>query len=296
MYCFSTRNLVFVGVMVVVGIYALLKWRPQLVKNYNIVPHPQTLATRFQSDPAAANRPVYVYMSLDYPQLPEYGKYSIELIKAYCKLHRYNFQVFDHHSSPGAMSPYWIRVKDLHALLRATPPNALIMYLDLDATIHPDHFHTRLETLVNALDSSTSHTWDMYAAVDPGFANFEMNTGIIIAKNTEWSKAFVSTWLANYPKGFWKKGVDQTWTCSIASNMSFSNKCLWAGDEYEQGMFNRLYQRDILDARKHILPVDTSVFGSKDPTKASVIVHLMGMTNDARARHFKAYFDRSLAA
>lgn len=295
MYCFSTRTLVRVGVVVIVSTYVLLKWRPQPVKNYNIVPHPQTLATLIQPDPMASTRPVYVYMSLDYPQLPEYGTYSIEMIRAYCRLHGYHFQVFDH-SSESAMSPYWIRVKDLLALLQATPSNALIMYLDLDAAVHPDRFGTRLETLVGKLDSATKREWDMYAAVDPGVANFEMNTGIIIAKNTEWTRAFVGTWLANYPRGFWKRGVDGRWTCSTGSTTSFINKCLWAGDEYEQGMFNRLYQRDILDARKHILPVDTSVFGNKDPATPSFIVHLMGLTDDARARHFKAYFNRTTAA
>jgi hypothetical protein len=287
-------NNVIRGVVVVVFTYVLLKWRPQFVKNYNILPHPQTLAARvkLQAGPAGSGRPVYVYMSLDYPQLPEYGKYSIELIETYCNLHGYTFQVFDH-SSEAAMSPYWIRVKDLHALLGATPPNSLVMYLDLDATVHPDHLHTRLETLVGALDSSTSHAWDMYAAVDPGFANFEMNTGIIIAKNTEWSKSFVRTWLANYPDGFWQKGADDTWTCSIPSTAGVINRCLWAGDEYEQGMFNRLYQRNVLGARRHILPVHTSLFGNKDATKPSFVVHLMGHTNKARARHFKEYFNRT---
>lgn len=288
---------ILILLFIIVSIYLVLKSRLQIVKNYNITPHPKayrgTLPSTdmFQFNETPRKKQVYIYMSLDYPQLPEYGKYSVELMEKYCNMHGYNFQIFDH-SSNSVMSPYWIRVNDLYLLLNKTPKNALIVYLDLDATIHPDFFNSRLETLVDILDLNTNNDWNMYAAIDPGIVNYEMNTGVIIAKNTDWTKSFVKTWLTNYPKAFWKKDLKSNkWSCSNKADTSLSliNSCLWAGDEYEQGMFNRLYQRDILDAQKHILPVDTSLFGNKDPKKKSFIIHLMGYNNKTRLKYFKEF-------
>lgn len=276
-----------IGLAIIITIYLVL------ITNYNIVPHPKTSSSIISLPKISlekTNRKVYVYMSLDYHKLPEYGEYSIDLMKKYCENHKYNFQIFDH-SSSSAMSPYWIRVNDLYALLNKTPKNSLIVYLDLDATVHPDYFHSRLETLVDILDLNTNKQWDMYAAIDPGIGKHEMNTGIIIAKNTDWTKSFVKTWLTNYPKAFWKKDTKSNkWTCSKTNSLNFLliNRCLWAGDEYEQGMFNRLYQRDILDAQNHILPVDFSLFGHDN---SSFIVHLMGQNNKTRTKYFKEFKD-----
>lgn len=276
-------------------LYIYLKFRPQIVKNYNVIAHPMTSldlsslnSSRIQHH-QVSKPSVYVYMSLDYPKLPEYGKYSIEIMKRYCKSHGYEMYVFDH-SNKSELSPYWIRVNDMHRLLKDTPKDSLIVYFDLDAIVHPDFFNIRLEDIINSLDRNTNSKWDIYAPIDPGPLNFEMNTGIIIARNTDWTQSFVNTWLSNYPKGFWKKDIlTNKWSCTI--NQNRLNKCLWAGDEYEQGMFNRLYQRDVLDSKKHILPVDLSILGNSDPTKISFTIHLMANSDKTRLDFFKRYHD-----
>jgi hypothetical protein len=274
-------------VIVVLFIYIVLKNRPQIAKNYNVIAHPKTSLDLSTLNSSTHHRPVYVYMSLDYPKLPKYGEYSIEIMKRYCESHGYTLSIFDHQNT-SEMSPYWIRVNDMHKLLNETPKDSLIVYFDLDAIVHPDFFNIRLENIVNSLDKNTNSTWDIYAPVDPGPLNFEMNTGIIVARNTDWTRSFVNTWLSNYPKGFWKKDIlTNKWSCTINKNRF--NKCLWAGDEYEQGMFNRLYQRDVLNSQTHILPVDLSILGNSDPTKVSFTLHLMANTDETRLSFFKRY-------
>jgi hypothetical protein len=255
----------------------------QTVKNYNVEVHPKAVLENIKNT-NYIHKDVYVYMSVDYPVLPEYGKYSIAIMENYCRKHGYIFKVYNHNIQ-NKLSPYWIRVQDMYNILQNTRLDSIIVYFDLDAIVHPKYFSTRLETVLSSLDNVTNHNWDMYVSIDPHPNNREMNTGIIIARNTEWTRAFVRLWLSNYPKGFWKKdAVTLKWEC---------NNCLWAGDEYEQGMFNRLYQRDIMDSKNRILPVGTSILGNNIPSRESFTLHLMGYNDKKRLEYFKNLYEKS---
>jgi hypothetical protein len=266
--------------------YGILRTRPQIIKNYNIKVHPKAFLDNIYNHTAYKkhdSKKVYVYMSIDYPKLPEYGKYSIAIMRLYCEKHGYDFKVYNHNSVSN-LSPYWIRVKDMYNLLESTEPDSIIVYFDLDAIVHPKYFSTRLESIMASLDDITNRSWDMYVSMDPYPGNYEMNTGIMMVRNTDWAQNFASVWFKNYPKSFWKKDANTLkWQC---------NNCLWAGDEYEQGMFNRLYQRDIMDSQEHILPVDTSILGNNSLTKSSFTLHLMQYSNEQREKHFREMYER----
>lgn len=267
--------------MALCSLYMLLINRSQIIKNYNVKVHPKAILDNINDTYNFAFKKVYVYMSIDYPKLPEYGKYSISIMEHYCKKHGYDFKVYNHNLE-SKISPYWLRVKDMYDLLQSTELDSIIVYFDLDAIVHPKYFSKRLESVLASLDDVTKSTWDMYVSMDPHPSNKEMNTGIIIARNTEWTRSFVGLWLNNYPKGFWKKDtLSLKWEC---------NNCLWAGDEYEQGMFNRLYQRDVMESQSHILPVHQSILGNHIPTMKSFTLHLMGHTNDKRLEYFQELY------
>ena len=269
-------------IMSVCFFYMALMNRTQIIKNYNVKVHPKAILENIKNSNYVSKH-VYVYMSIDYPELPEYGKYSIAIMEDYCKKHGYNFKVYNHNSiNHDKLSPYWIRVKDMQNLLHNTEHDSIIVYFDLDAIVHPKYFSKRLESVMASLDNVTNSTWDMYVSIDPNPGTHEMNTGIIIARNTEWTRNFVGLWLNNYPKGFWKRNITTLkWEC---------NKCLWAGDEYEQGMFNRLYQRDIMDSQSHILPVHQSILGNSIPTVNSFTLHLMAHTNEDRLKYLRELY------
>lgn len=287
------KGLVYILVIICVIVlclgYGILQSRPQIIKNYNIKVHPKAFLDNIDNGiyhktlKKHDGKRVYVYMSIDYPKLPEYGKHSIAIMRLYCKKHGYDFKVYNH-NSVSDLSPYWIRVKDMYNLLQITELDSIIVYFDLDAIVHPKYFSTRLESIMASLDGITNKTWDMYVSIDPFPTSYEMNTGIMMVRNTDWTRKYTSLWFANYPTGFWKKDTNTLkWEC---------NNCLWAGDEYEQGMFNRLYQRDILDSQDHILPVDTSILGNNSLTKNSFTLHLMGYSNDQRQKHFREMYER----
>jgi len=270
----------------------------QVVKNYNIHPHPSTLLNKIVKENSVTSASttssasidslavgtsftkVIFFMSIDYPEVPEYGKLTIEILQEYCKKHGYMFKLFNHRVATGkdkSISPYWNRVRDMSYLLD-NYADYTIIYFDIDVVISPKFFNTPISNLMNNIDGYTKKQWDMYLATDPHYLNYEMNTGIVIIKNTVWSRNFVKLWFDNYPVDFWKK-ESQTgkWECS---------NCIWAGDEYEQGMLNRLYQRNIFNSKQHIIPVDYNIFGKHTihdlKTDDCFIFHLMAKKDPER--------------
>jgi hypothetical protein len=248
-------------------------------KLYNVHSHPIT--KNYIINNSACNNEkktnnVIVYMSLDYQIIPKYGELSIKLAQEYCELHKYKFKVFDHSKTDNRISPYWIRINDMKNILESEPENTIVVYLDLDAVVNPKFFNIGITDFIDTLDIKTKKTWNIYAATDPALYNYEMNTGILIMRNTPWTRKFVSLWFDNYPKDFWKKQNDK-WNCK---------DCVWAGDEYEQGMLNRLYTRNVLDSKEYILPIDYSILGNTEINETSFMLHFMGKSDTNREELF----------
>ena len=257
--------------IILILVYKLLMFFPQVFKNYDVLP-PLIVNKLKQLQNDTFNNKIYIFMSFAYPIFPAYGEYSIKIMQEYCKKHDYTFYAFDN-SSDNSISPYWLKVRDMKKLLnKEVPEGSIVVYFDLDAIIRPEMFDTSLGSIINSLDTLYDKTWNMYVSLDPFY--YEMNAGIIIARNTEWTRNFVDLWFLNYPKGFWKiNEKTHKWTC---------NKCLWSGDEYEQGMFNRMYQRNLLDAQEHILPVKTHILGNDNIITKSFTLHLMANSDVER--------------
>lgn len=244
-------------------------------KFYNIHPNPETIRSGLNiinivPETKKDKNDILFFMSFDYTKIPEYGRKSIDVMRKYCKIHGHTFKIFDDHKDVD-ISPYWFRVHDIYNLLKEGNYKTII-YLDLDTIINPNFFETDIKGLVQMIDDTTGKKWDMYLSIDPGVLNREMNTGIIVCRNTAWSKKFVKLWLDNYPSGFWKRDKGK-WSC---------NNCVWAGDEYEQGMLNRLYERNVFDSKSHIIPVHYNLFGGKDINDNSLIYHFMGKSDRER--------------
>ena len=68
---------------------------------------------------------------------------------------------------------------------------------------------------------------------------------------------------------------------------------MWAGDDYEQGMFNRMYQKNLFDAQEHILPVQTHILGNDNILTKSFTLHLMGYSDVERLYILKQLYTTS---
>jgi hypothetical protein len=276
----NTTNLIFIIILFMsIIIYFMFQNNPS--KNYHIYPHNNLKwnnkeAKELSKETFHSKEKVLFFMSIDYPEIPEYGKLTIKSLQNYCNKHNYTFKLFNHYKDKNKISPYWIRVKDFKEQLDSGNYSTII-YFDLDVIINPFFFNTKINSLINKINTQSSYNWDMYLAIDPYRFNYEMNTGVIIVKNTDWTKNFINLWLNNYPQDFWKKQNSGKWECK-----GYNNNCLWAGDEYEQGMLNRLYDRNVLNCKNHIIPVPYKLFGNNKISNNSFIYHFMGLSSESR--------------
>lgn len=263
----------------------------RLFLKYNVKTNPNTsidIITKkynLNNDSKKINN-VYIFMSYDYDKFPEYGYYSIELMKKYCEKNGYSFLTLDH-SGQKEISPYWLRVKDLvyltHNILNE---DDILLYFDLDSIINPDYHNWKIEKILNSLDVSTNNKWKMYVSMDPiEYMKDSFNTGIIIVRNKDWSRKFLQYWLDSYPSERWNyDSKSKRWNCNI---------CIWAGDNYEQGSLSKIYDNNILNSKRNILPVDVSIFGNPNHMKKDAFtIHLMGVSNSTRVEILKEIYEK----
>lgn len=213
-----------------------------------------------------------------------------KIITEYTLRHGYTFQTFIHPDNE--MSPYWFRVKDLLYLISVLPKNTIIVYLDTDAVVRPEHFNLTIENVLNSINQSTKKSWDIYISsdppsLDPMYSSI-MNTGVFAVRNTEWSKDFIERWFAEYDHNMWSYN-NNNWTCNIKQS---SKKCDWARDGYEQGEFNNLFYKNKFNEKDRIIKTHWSQFASPDILEDSFIIHLMGQSNQYREQVFNEYLSK----
>lgn len=225
---------------------------------------------------------VLIFNSYAYSdKIPEYATHSSLITKAYADNHGYDYKQYNH--TPDIMPPYWLRVKDTYDVLMSGDYD-VVMYLDLDATVHD------FDLPIN--DVIADNKYDFYIGADPlGFDrpdfNNLVNTGCFIVKNTVWARLFIQMWmnacmnkdgnLSGICESSWKF-IDKKWNCS---------DCKWAGLKYEQGALANLYIMNVNESRDHICIFEESIMSNKFPEKKSYILHLMGSTNNERTKIFK---------
>jgi hypothetical protein len=232
---------------------------------------------------------VYVFLSMNYTTLPQFAKYSMAVTRAYCERHEYEFLVFDHtqQHTKTVIPPYWIRVHDMIRLCNEVPENSLILYLDADATINPKFFDATLEHLVDEIDILTGQKGDFYIGSDPpnlipGCNERVVNTGVILLRNTRWSRSFLQTWWGKFDLERWIVNDVGKWSCQTEAG----TKCVWAQDNYEQGELNKLLSKHPLLLNK-ITIIHWSVFASGGD---GLFVHLMGRSDSDRVNKFNLYY------
>jgi hypothetical protein len=213
---------------------------------------------------------VIFFYSHNYKKLPDYFAPGYQILSTYCKQHAYKLLVIDHSNDTEPISPYWLRVKDLVDLSRQYPEsNNIFIYLDLDTCLNPTHMNISIEQLINRIDYLTP--WDMYVGTE---CIALMNTGGLIVKNTDWSKQLLQLWWSKYALARWVYD-DTKWICYTNKG----SRCSWARDGYEQGELNNIYERNELDAKKHLAILNSSIISNPLISLDSFIYHFYGSKN-----------------
>ena len=225
-------------------------------------------------------QPIF-FFSHNYDTLPPYAQKSKEMINRYCKHHNYKFREFVHDKT--SVSPYWVRVKDLLMLCDEFDDNAVFIYLDLDTFLNPYQFNNSIDRLMCALDHNNE--WDMYIGKDT-HPKYPINTGVMIIKNTEWSRALIKEWWSRYDDSKWTQ-TNGKWRC-----VDNGKECKWARQNYEQGELNIMYQENVLDMKTHVAILDMIVISnSLKLSKHTFIYHLMSFNDADRLEIFNQLAD-----
>lgn len=250
---------------------------------YDRLFHPYLVDLKsFNSSKPIPTRKVIFLYSHDYKTIPMYNHYSRKLLMEYCKKHNHQAMEINHHGM-NEISPYWLRVKDLIALSKSHSEDTIFIYMDLDTCINPLMFDKSMNEIIHAMDAGKN--WNMYIGKDIDFHKI-INTGIMIIKNTPWSKRLLDLWWSKYNPNNWKvKGGK--WSCQ-----QNGLQCDWARDNYEQGELETIYRNNELDAKSNIAIVAQHLFSNyRRLNNQSIIYHKMACSDSNRTTFFKTLYD-----
>ena len=184
-------------------------------------------------------------------------------------MHNYTLLVFDHYNDKNKISPYWYRVADFIKLSSQYEENTIFMYLDLDVCVNPKYKYLSINDMINAVDDIEEKNSDIYIGNNLGAIT---NAGVIIIKNTNWSKIFLNLWWSKYNPKDWNFDVENDkWRCEINGK-----KCIWSRDGYEQGAFNKMYENNELNSQDNIKILHYSLVSSNEIHRDNFIYHFYG--------------------
>ena len=216
-----------------------------------------------------------------YNKFPEFSDYTIKINKLYCKKWNYEYKFIEHDLSK--MPPYWLKVNDIVEYIHKDYD--YVVFLDLDACFMD--FDISLDMLINEIDNLSGKKHDVYIGKDPPFSVIA-NTGTFIVKNSDFGKKFSKLWLSacmdnqnkitNKCLNWDYDSVNKKWSCPL---------CLWAGINYEQGVFNYIYEL----YKNNIALLDMSFFTDNKIHNKPFIYHAMSKTNDSRLNIFKNFYE-----
>lgn len=210
--------------------------------------------------------------SFDYKTMPHYYNKMKDTVIKYCNQHRYNFLLFDHSNDQNKISPYWNRVSDLVNLSKQYNTDTIFIYLDIDTYVNPKYSDISIDHFLNSIDDIENKISDIYIGIDPYHTS---NAGIIIIRNTDWSKQFLNLWWSKYNPQNWIN-QNNRWVCK-----QNGNSCEWGRKGYEQGEFNIIYETNEIDSQNHIKILHNSLISNNNPYIDSFIYHFYGTVNIA---------------
>ena len=228
---------------------------------------------------------IIFFFSIDYKTMPKYYKKSFEMYKYYCNLHGYKFIVINHSEDQNKISPYWNRVSDLVNLSNQYKenPNTIFIYIDVDTCINPKYSNITIDNFLNSIDYIENKTSDIYIGND---LNNSVNAGVIIIRNTDWSKQFLNLWWSKYDPENWnlKNGK---WICKQDGKI-----CDWAKNGYEEGSFSLIYDNNEINSKYHINILHYSLLSNHLTYDDGFIFHFYIRSSYYKSMQINKYYNK----
>lgn len=195
------------------------------------------------------------------PNLIQTSSLSAELNMRYASLHGYAFYQYHDVMVPRYMVT-WNKVRVLMDMLKRTT-HEWVMWMDTDAVV--TNRSIILEDIIKGAESmkdASQDTVDLIVCNDIG--GWELNTGVMLWRNTEWSRRL----------------LDELWAMEHLPHMRGA----------EQGQLIQLLKRDDPMRRRHHI-FDQTVFNThpKVHHDGLFIIHMMGFSEKERVTRFAEY-------
>ncbi len=198
----------------------------------------------------------------------QYAQCTEQINRMYAAKHGYEVQVIASNAVDlEGRAPYWGKLKALQACMQEE--GQYVVYLDADAFVMQQH-----QTLQHLLFSDIDlHVGD-HGNKQGMWAN--VNTGVIILRNTRWSRVFLQQW--------WEAG----------SETAFAHS-----PYYEQTVLQHILQGGLYQTREHVAVYPAHVFNTAldldlQDTSQRYIMHMMSATEEGRAAQCSSVLDRML--
>lgn len=127
-------------------------------------------------------------------------------------------------SDSGDMPPWWAKVRAVRDAMRDRPSCQFFYWIDSDATIRAKSLGDLAELFED--EKSIVISGDMPPWTSPFCA------GVWGIRNDADAKEMINDWLGLFPDTAWHKDEHNHWQCRVNGL-----KCVWAGEQYEQGSF-----------------------------------------------------------
>jgi hypothetical protein len=192
-------------------------------------------------------------------KIKNYGEINYEINKKYCD--KYNFKIIS--SNEKKYNDRHCAWERLPLLLEHISNFDYLIWIDADA-----FFHYEATNIMDIINDNI--TVDFIFSND--IENTNINTGIIIVKNSQYSIDFLTKW-----------AYDE----KLFENNSYP--CWW-----DQGVLIDMFNQNILNIREHSFTYDYGVlqhFYLNDKLDKTYIFHLTGINNETRYLASTKYFN-----
>ena len=189
-----------------------------------------------------------------------YGKYAEEINKQYCEETGYDYHCEKDTekilSALESRAATWYKPKLILEALNSTVD--YVLFLDIDAVVSDTN--QRIEDFID-------EAYDLILAEDVGHHSVA-NAGVILVKNTEWSRDFLNKW---WDSAETYKGRDAKYLEITEDNLEkvgYFKNALW----HDQTCFTTLYNNDE-DIKKHVKIISNRSFNYRDYNQNNFIFH-----------------------
>ena len=193
--------------------------------------------------------------------IKSYGKINYEINKKYCE--KYNLEIIlSNNKKVDNRHPAWER---LPLLLDNISNFDYLIWIDADAFFYND--------ANNILDIITDNN-NVNFIFSNDIGNNNINTGVLIVKNSQYSIDFLNRWL--YDEDLYKNNPYPYW--------------------WDQGVLIDMFNKNILNIKQNSLQFEYGVLqhfhGNDKLINKTYIFHLAGRDKTTRYKESKKYFDK----